>query len=191
MKTRRLFWKQCRGFSLRRHRRRTMALAVALVGGAALTSCHEYDLDEKSPEGWGNSIYSWLDGQGNYTNTVKMIDDLKYQEVLGKTGSKTLFVADDAAFERFYKNNPWGAKSYSDLTMPQKKMLLFGNMLGNSIQLNSLSTIQGNPLKEGQAMRRFSALGEFDTVPVLRPQDMPDNKYWKRHRESGKNMVCI
>ena len=168
-----------------------MALAVALVGGAALTSCHEYDLDEKSPEGWGNSIYSWLDGQGNYTNTVKMIDDLKYQEVLGKTGSKTLFVADDAAFERFYKNNPWGAKSYSDLTMPQKKMLLFGNMLGNSIQLNSLSTIQGNPLKEGQAMRRFSELSEWDTVPILRPQDMPVNKYWQRHIDAGKNMVCL
>lgn len=191
MKTRRLFWKQCRGFSLRRNRRWTMALAVALVGGAALTSCHEYDLDEKSPEGWGNSIYSWLDGQGNYTNTVKMIDDLKYQEVLGKTGSKTLFVADDAAFERFYKNNPWGAKSYSDLTMPQKKMLLFGNMLGNSIQLNSLSTIQGNPLKEGQAMRRFSELSEWDTVPILRPQDMPINKYWQRHIDAGKNMVCL
>ena len=191
MKTRRLFWKQCRGFSLRRNRRWTMALAVALVGGAALTSCHEYDLDEKSPEGWGNSIYSWLDGQGNYTNTVKMIDDLKYQEVLGKTGSKTLFVADDAAFERFYKNNPWGAKSYSDLTMPQKKMLLFGNMLGNSIQLNSLSTIQGNPLKEGQAMRRFSELSEWDTVPILRPQDMPVNKYWQRHIDAGKNMVCL
>ena len=191
MKTRRLFWKQCRGFSLRRNRRWTMALAVALVGGAALTSCHEYDLDEKSPEGWGNSIYSWLDGQGNYTNTVKMIDDLKYQEVLGKTGSKTLFVADDAAYERFFKNNPWGAKSYSDLTMPQKKMLLFGNMLGNSIQLNSLSTIQGNPLKEGQAMRRFSELSEWDTVPILRPQDMPVNKYWQRHIDAGKNMVCL
>ena len=191
MKTSKQIWKRCQGFSLRRNRRWAMALAVALVGGAALTSCQEYDLDEKSPEGWGNSIYSWLDGQGNYTNTVKMINDLNYQEVLGKTGSKTLFVADDAAYERFFSNNPWGAKSYNDLTAPQKKMLLFGNMLGNSIQLNSLSTIQGNPLKEGQAMRRFSELSEWDTVPILRPQDMPDNKYWKRHRESGKNMVCL
>ena len=183
--------KTCQGFSLRRNRCKMMAAAVALVGGVALTSCQQYDLDEKSPEGWGNSIYSWLDEQGNFTNTVRMINDLKYQEVLGKTGSKTLFVADDAAYERFFSNNSWGASRYEDLTEPQKKMLLFGNMLDNSIQLNSLSTIQGNPLKEGQAMRRFSALGEYDTVPILRPQDMPDNKYWKRHRESGKNMVCL
>ena len=191
MKTRIQLLKTCQGLSLRRNRCKMMAAAVALVGGVALTSCQQYDLDEKSPEGWGNSIYSWLDEQGNFTNTVRMINDLKYQEVLGKTGSKTLFVADDAAYERFFSNNSWGASRYEDLTEPQKKMLLFGNMLDNSIQLNSLSTIQGNPLKEGQAMRRFSALGEYDTVPILRPQDMPDNKYWKRHRESGKNMVCL
>lgn len=162
-----------------------------LVGGFVLSSCQKYDLDEKAPEGWGNSIYSWLDEQGNYTNTVRMINDLNYQEVLGKTGSKTLFVADDAAYERFYNNNPWGAKRYEDLSIAQKKMLLFGNMIDNSIQLSSLSTIQGKPLKEGQAMRRFSALSEYDTIPVLKTQDMPDNKYWRRHRESGKDMVCM
>ena len=162
-----------------------------LVGVFILSSCQQYDLDENTPEGWGNSIYSWLDEQGNFTNTVRMINDLNYQEVLAKTGSKTLFVADDAAYDRFYGNNPWGVKRYEDLSLAQKKMLLFGNMIDNSIQLNSLSTIQGKPLKEGQAMRRFSALSEYDTIPVLKTQDMPDNKYWKRHRESGKDMVCM
>ena len=145
MKTRKQLLKQCQGFRQLHKRCWMMAAAVALVGGVTLTSCKEYDLDERSPEGWGNSIYSWLDEQGNYTNTVRMINDLNYQEVLGKTGSKTLFVADDAAYERFYnnKNNVFGVSRYEDLTESQKKMLLFGNMLDNSIQLNSLSTIQG------------------------------------------------
>ena len=173
MKTRKEFW------------------IALLVGVFVLSSCQKYDLDEKTPEGWGNSIYSWLDEQGNYTNTVRMINDLNYQEVLGKTGSKTLFVADDAAYERFYSSNSWGVKRYEDLSLAQKKMLLYGNMIDNSIQLSSLSTIQGKPLKEGQAMRRFSALSEYDTIPVLKTQDMPDNKYWRRHRESGQNMVCM
>ena len=190
MKTRIQFWKQRQGFRQLRKRCWMMAAAVALVGGVALTSCQEYDLDEKSPEGWGNSIYSWLDEQGNYTNTVRLINDLNYQEVLSKTGSKTLFVADDAAYERFFKNNSWGVSKYDDLTPSMKKMFLFGNMLGNSIQLNSLSTIQGKPLKEGQAMRRFSELGEWDSVPILKPQDMPVNKYWQRHIDAGKDMVC-
>ena len=169
MKTRKVFW------------------IALLVGGFVLSSCQKYDLDEKAPEGWGNSIYSWLDEQGNFTNTVRMINDLSYQEVLGKT----VFVADDAAYERFFNNNSWGVKRYENLSLAQKKMLLFGNMIDNSIQLNSLSTIQGKPLKEGQAMRRFSALSEYDTIPVLKTQDMPDNKYWKRHRESGRDMVCM
>ena len=173
MKTRKEFW------------------IALLVGVFVLSSCQQYDLDENTPEGWGNSIYSWLDEQGNYTNTVRMINDLNYQEVLGKTGSKTLFVADDAAYERFYSSNSWGVKRYEDLSLAQKKMLLYGNMIDNSIQLNSLSTIQGKPLKEGQAMRRFSALSAYDTIPVLKTLDMPDNKYWKRHRESGKDMVCM
>ena len=191
MKTRKQIWRQCQGFRLRQSRRWMMAAAVALVGGVALTSCQQYDLDEKSPEGWGNSIYSWLDEQGNFTNTVRMINDLNYQDVLGKTGSKTLFVADDAAYERFFQKNSLGVSKYDDLTPSMKKMFLFGNMLGNSIQLNSLSTIQGKPLKEGQAMRRFSELGEWDSVPILKPQDMPVNKYWQRHIDAGKDMVCL
>ena len=40
-------------------------------------------------------------------------------------------------------------------------------------------------------MRRFSELSEWDTVPILRPQDMPVNKYWQRHIDAGKNMVCL
>ena len=183
MKTEHEFWKRSRHWML--------AAGVLMAGGGLFTSCTEYDLDEKNPAGWGSSIYSWLADQGNFTNTVQLIDDLDYRDVLAKTGSKTLFAADDAAFERFYQNNPWGVRNYSQLTKPQKKMLLFGSMIDNSIQINSLSTIQGTPLREGQCMRRFSALSEFDTVPILRPEDMPDNKYWRRHRESGKNMVCM
>ncbi|MCR5679077.1 MAG: fasciclin domain-containing protein [Prevotella sp.] len=192
MKTVKQTWKRSLGSTQRHnHRQWVMALAVALTCGAGLTSCDKYDLDEKDPEGWGSSIYSWLYEQGNYSNTVKLIDDLGYREVLAKTGSKTLFVADDAAFERFYQKNNWGARSYDQLTTPQKKMLLFGSMIDNSIQMNNLSTIQGTPLREGQCMRRFSALSEFDSVPILKPSDMPDNRFWKRHRDSGKNMVCL
>jgi hypothetical protein len=56
-----------------------------------------------------------------------MIDELGYREVLNKTGSKTLFVADDAAYERFFKKNDWGVRSYEGLSTAQKKLLLFGH----------------------------------------------------------------
>ncbi len=178
--------------TVKRNRLWNLSVAVLLAGANVVVSCTDkYDLDEKTPDGFGSSIYGWLDGQGNYSNTVRLIDDLGYSEVLAKTGSKTLFAANDAAYERFYQHNDWGVKSYEGLSLAQKKMLLFGNMIDNSIQVNSLSTIQGNPLREGQCMRRFSSLSEYDTVPVLRPDQMPDNKYWNRHRTNGKNMVCL
>ncbi|MBQ6210309.1 MAG: hypothetical protein IJK42_11160 [Prevotella sp.] len=159
-------------------------------------SCSEYDLDERTPEGWGASIYSWLEEQGrsggeSFTNTVRMIDDLGYREVLAKTGSKTLFVADDAAYERFYLNNPWGVRSYEQLSTSQKKLLLFGSMIDNSMQLNSLSSVEGTPPREGECMRRLASSQPYDSVPVLHPAQMPDNPYWSRYRASGKPMVCM
>ena len=72
------FWK--------RGRRWMLAAGVLLAGCGSFMSCSEYDLDERTPAGWDMSIYSWLDGQGKYTNTVRMIDDLGYREVLDKTG---------------------------------------------------------------------------------------------------------
>jgi uncharacterized surface protein with fasciclin (FAS1) repeats len=176
-----------------RGRRLLMKVACCALLGASgsLLSCSQYDLDERTPEGWGASIYSWLADQGNFTNTVRLIDDLGYHEVLAKTGSKTLFVADDAAFERFYQNNTWGVKSYRDLSTSQKKLLLFGSMMNNSMQLNSLPSVEGNPPREGEAMRRFASSSPYDSVTVLQPSQMPDNRYWSRFKEAGLPMVCM
>ena len=174
-----------------RGRHWVLAAGVLLAGCGAFSSCEEYDLDERTPDGWGASIYSWLDEQGNYTNTVRMIDDLGYREVLAKTGSKTLFVADDAAYDRFYANNNWGVSNYGQLTESQKKLLLFGSMMDNSLQLNALPSVQGNPPLEGQSMRRFASTSEFDSVPVIRPAQMPDNRYWQYLREAGRPIVCM
>ncbi|MCK8622105.1 fasciclin domain-containing protein [Prevotella sp. E13-27] len=170
-----------------------MAAGFLLAGSGALTSCTDkYDLDERTPGGWGSTIYTWLEQQGNYTNTVRLIDELGQKEVLSKTGSRTLFAADDAAFERFFNSdNGWGVKSYDQLSLAQKKLLLYGSMIDNSIQASALSTIEGTPLREGQCMRRFTFLDEYDSVPVLKPSQMPVNKYWQRHIDAGKDMVCF
>lgn len=175
----------------KRYRNWLWMAGVLLAGGSALSSCSEYDLDERTPEGWGASIYSWLDEQGNYSNTVRMIDDLGYKEVLAKTGSKTLFVADDAAFGRFFRNNSWGVTDYGRLSVSQKKLLLFGSMMDNSMQLNSLPSVEGTPPREGECMRRFASNTPYDSVAILTPAQMPDNPYWRRYRNSGNRMVCM
>lgn len=176
---------------LRRSRRLLLMAGVLLAGGCGMTSCTQYDLDERTPDGWGASIYSWLDEEGNYTNTVRMIEDLGYKNVLAKTGSKTLFVADDDAYNRFFQNNQWGVTRYEDLSVSQKKLLLFGAMLDNSMQLSMLPSIEGTPPIEGECMRRFASTTVYDSVPVLTAASMPDNPYWAYYRGRTEPMVCF
>ena len=184
MEIRRQLWNPCRHW-------RVAAAAIVLAGGGLMSSCSEYDLDERTPEGLGSSIYNWLTSQGNFTNSVRMIDDLDYREVLSKTGSKTLFVANDEAYERFFRNNPWGVSSYNQLSTSQKKLLLFGSMLDNPMQLNSLSSVEGTPPREGECLRRFASSTPFDSVAVIGASQMPDNPYWRPYRQSGRQMVCM
>lgn len=173
MKTERQIWKRSRHWVL--------AAGLLLSGGSALLSCSEYDLDERTPDGWDESIYSWLNGQGNFTNTVRLIEDLGYHDVLARTGSKTLFVADDAAYERFYQNNAWGVTGYDQLSTSQKRMLLFGSMIDNSYQVQNLSSTEGPT--EGNCMRRQSSLSIYDTVQVMKNEHIPDAVYWQLYRD--------
>ena len=194
MKTKRpldLKWSLAKQDFWRRSRCQLLAVGLALAGVGGFVSCSEYDLDEKTPSGWDRSIYSWLDEQGDFTNMVRLIDDLNYRDVLAKTGSMTLFAADDAAFARFYSKNNWGVSKYEDLTMAQKRKLLFGAMIKNSYQVQALSSTpntDGIP-KEGDAMRRNSALELFDNVQVMRKADIPDGIYWGGYRDRDSLVV--
>ena len=172
----------------RRCRRWLRPARLLVVCAVFLTACNGYDLDEHAPEGWGTSIYDYMAGEGNFTNMVRMIDELNYRDVLAKTGSKTFFAADDDAFSRFFQKNDWGVRRYEDFTLAQKKMIVFGAMINNSYQVQALSSTEG-PV-EGECMRRLSAMTEYDTVPVLRAKDMPDNPYWQRYRDRGQ-LVCM
>ena len=168
---------------------RSLAAGLLMASCGCMVSCSECDLDEKTPAGWDQSIYGWLADQGNFTNTVRLINDLGYREVLDKTGSKTLFVADDAAYERFYASNSWGVKSYDDLSLSQKRMLLFGSMIDNSYQIQTLSSTEGaNGPVEGNCMRRPSSLSVYDTVQVM--HEVPEGIYFGIYRDR-KDLVVM
>ena len=97
------------------------------LAGFTMFSCSDkYDLDEKQPTDNSRSetIYSFMDKKGNFKIFLQLIKDLGYDEVLSKTGSKTLFPADDDAFDEFFKSNEWGVSRYEDLSLAQKKLLL-------------------------------------------------------------------
>ena len=138
---------------LARERLLTSIAAVALCGVTACTDDYHLDDEDNYPAWLGGSIYEALSTpeglnsdagevlEGTFKNYVRLIDDLNYAETLGKTGSKTVFPANDEAFERFFQNNSWGVTKYEDLTPAMKRQLLYGSMLDNALLVEMLSNI--------------------------------------------------
>ena len=176
-----------------------------------VTSCRpDFDLDKRMPEWLGTSIYETLDEgfkndstgeEYSFKTFVRLIDDLDQKEILAKTGSKTLFVASDKAFDEFFKNCPFtdanGNKitSYDQLSKAQKSMILNGSMLNNVYQVAMLSSSPGgeqSPPILGNCMRRVSASQVLDTIPVVNWQNFPkNNPYWDRLRDKKNNIVLL
>ena len=166
----------------------------------ALTSCKkEYLVPEGELPSWlGESIYKELQQssqlEGTFNTYCKLIDDLGYTEVLSKTGSKTIFPANDEAFARFFAggNNKFGVSSYDQLTHSQKAELLFSTMIDNAILVGTLSNKQnsaGNML-QGQLVKHATNMRLSYAVAPFSVQDMPaNNKYFSRFQNSGRNSI--
>ena len=168
---------------------------LAVISVLGISSCRpDFDLDKKTPEWLGPSIYDYLK-INHYDTYVKLIEDLGYKDVLSKTGSKTLFVADEEAVQRFYNSGVFKkadgtpVHKYEDLSLGQKKMILYGSMLNNVYQVSMLATASGPTL--GESMRRPSSASEFIDVPLMLADSMPDTEYFKFYRENNKNIRIL
>lgn len=149
------------------------ACAAFLLGGVA-TSCSD-ELLTGQPSWLGESIYEELESRGNFTETLKLINaqDEDYASMLRRTGSKTLFVADDAAWQRFYQNNPWGVRRLEDMSPAQRKLIFKSNMVNSAYLVELLSNIPGDTPLEGACMRRSTATNLMDSVPYVPSSDFP------------------
>jgi len=169
----------------------SLLAAVLLFSLAGFLQSCEKDILTGQPEWLGNSIYERLQEEGNYTYTLRLIDDLGQTDVLSQTGSKTLFVADDAAYDAFFQSNDWSVRSYDQLSTAQKKILLNSAMVNNAYLVELLSNVSGNPPSEGQCMRRETAVSVFDSVVTVLPDQMPKTSYWDKHRGKTKGIVLL
>lgn len=186
-------------------KRATHALCLLAACGLTYSCADEYKLDDEAPTWLGSSIYGYLEKQGNYTNFVKLINDLGLKDVLSTTGSRTLFVANDSSFQKFYENNAaqaainpnyaWGnATSYDKLSAAQKRLLLNGAMLNNAYLMEMLSREEGSATR-GINMRKLTTMELTDSIPVLKPENFPtsenpvDKNYWEQHKNKDKFYV--
>lgn len=180
---------------LRSIARQGRAVAVVtcclLMGSWTVQSCKdEYTLTGQ-PSWLGNSIYERLQEDGNYTTLLRLVDDLEQTEVLSHSGSKTLFAANDSAFQAWFGNNKWGVKNYSQLSTAQKKMLLNNTMINNPYLIELLSNVSGTPPLEGMCMRRETATTIYDSVEIMSPDKMPATAVWQRFRDQRKSIPIL
>lgn len=177
----------------------TLFALCALFVGGMFQSCQdtfdEYSYDDGDEPAWlGASVYSFLrDNTSGHTYNyyADIVDDLDETEQFSKTGSKTIFVADDAAFERFFENNSWGVSSYEELTETQKRVILKASMLNDAMLLDMLSATSANEADQGTCLRRVTALTAVDSVPIVTAAQTPKyNKYWDalRGKDRGKDL---
>lgn len=163
------------------------ALLFLCVG---VQSCKDpYLLDDEEPDWLGASIYDYMQEKGNFTYFLKVIDDLNYTEVLSKTGSKTLFAADDEAFLKGIKD-AWGLTSYSQLSDAQKKVILYNSMLDNAYLLEMMSSSAATgtdaEVQEGRCLRQVTSANIVDTIGRYAGNELPQNNpFWDRYREKG------
>lgn len=171
-----------------------LVLSAALAGGLTLTGCKDdYVLDDEEPsaELLGASIYDYLREDGGFTYFLRLIDDLGYGETLQRTGSKTLFPARDDAFERFFRNNPYGVRSYEKLTAAQKKAIMNSSMINMAYLAEMLSNVAGTDgAVEGLAIRRFTSATQLDTVARVNDPELFENPQWARFAEKPLYMVA-
>lgn len=186
----------------RQHLLKMLAAAGLFLGSGLLLSC-EKDILEGQPEWLGNSIYERLqegietnDGQHRtFNTTLRLIQDLGYEETLGRTGSKTLFVTPDDVYSKWFAEKNI---SYEQMTMAQKKQLFHNSMINNAYLIGLMSNVSGNPPEEGNCMRRETANTVYDSIPTINVADMPVNPMgdvakdvWAEFREEGKGIrVC-
>ncbi len=179
---------------------------LAMICGEFTACKDDYTLDDEGnyPSWLGSSIYEALKDPsslessgtakltGTFSNYLQLIKDLGEEETLGRTGSKTVFPANDEAFARFFANNSWGVSKYEDLTLDMKKRLLYASMLDNALLIEMLSNVPDGAtnVTRGQAMRHSTAIKTINTIANWKKTDMPvNNPYWSKYANKGIHVV--
>lgn len=176
--------------------------ACMLALGGSFSSCHdEYTFDDAKPVWLNSSIYETLESNGSYTNYLRLIadpdvntgesDESSLVQILSKTGSKTVFAANDEAWQNFFaanaklpKANPWHyAQSYEQLSKNQKKLLLHTSMLNNAIVMENLSSSSGEKPVRGEYLRRFTDVEAVDSITKIAVTDLPKS-YWTVEKQA-------
>ena len=191
-----------------RHSSRVVCLLT--LCGLMYACKDEFILDDEKPSWLSSSVYESLEQKGNFRTYLRLLADKEVNpegvrpltDVLSQTGSKTVFVANDEAWDAFFaanallpESNPWHyATSYEKLSTAQKKLLIHTSMLNNAIVMENLASSEesgtSSPTR-GEYMRRYTDVETTDSITYVAPQNLPftysitEKDYWERFREEN------
>ena len=168
-------------------------ISLSVMG--LMTACVDKDVavDADSKPDWlGGSIYQELKEPqfltGTFSTYLRLIDDAGMANDLNRTGSMTVFPANDEAFERFFRSNDWGVSKYEDLSAAQKKMLLSNSMLNNAMLLGMLSNVNNSTtqVEKGIAVKHETNSDVIDSIQIVTEADIPvGTPYWDYFKKNG------
>lgn len=179
-------------------------VSLSLMG--LVTACvdkNEVVDAESKPESLGSSIYQELKNAnqqrltGTFKTYLQLVEDVGEANTLDHTGSRTVFPANDDAFERFFKNNIWGVGSYEELTDGQKRQLVYNSMLDNALLLSMLSNISDNSdasnptVMRGMALKHETSDNPLNSLELVTPDKMPNCKFWDKYRLNPKGIYVV
>lgn len=133
-------------------------LSLALL----FSACQKKDWDEYygRPSDLAPPIYQQLQAKGNFTNLLAVIDKSGYKDILGKSGSWTMFAPNDAAFEKYFQENNISSVNEIDAETA-KKIALYG-LVYNPYRKDQLSFFQTSAGPDtNAAFRRKTAYYDF------------------------------
>jgi len=152
-----------------------------------------YPYNDREPDYLGESIYDYLEQNGNFKYYLQIVNSVQdagtnYAEVLKRTGTKTIFVADDKAYDAFFSSNSLGIRNFDDFTDAQKRAILFTGMLDDAYLMEMLASTPGatgSAPNKGQALRRYTSWQVLDNVQYETGDRLPDNPSWDPYKDQG------
>ena len=177
-------------------------ISISLICAGLMTSCIDKDEpvdSDHKPASLGGSIYEELKNPnpdhltGTFKTYLRLVDDLNYSSTLSRTGSKTVFPANDEAFERFFQSNKWGVTSYEELSNSQKKLLLYSSMIDNALLVSMLSNVSGGTdgITAGLGLKHPTSVSVIERLEhYYDAAQMPaNNSWWKKYYQTGIDVV--
>ena len=166
-----------------------LLLTITLSG--MLVACKDdYPYDSEEPKWLGANVYDWLQTNGQYSTYLALVDRLDLSGTLARTGSKTLFPANDDAYARYFQQQGLTGGSPLDivgsLSRSEANYLFNASMLNMAFLDNMLANVPNSNSDddgEGSAVVRDASASIYDKVQFRTKATLPRTEWWERFQE--------